>query len=102
MPEIPQTMTKEFAEEVIEQLDQMGFRAKVHESYSGRGMYGKSVIAITGDFPPLALASAVNMAAVSIYYNANEYDDMLVFMDEVYTSLMPKRQDQFGLDNVYY
>lgn len=42
-------MDVEQAQELVDALDELGYDAEVYEGYSGRGMYGSQVTAITSD-----------------------------------------------------
>ena len=47
-------MRKSTAEKIVQKLQDAGYRASVYENYSGRGMYGRTVMGIDTDADPVS------------------------------------------------
>jgi hypothetical protein len=93
---------------VVKDMEYAGMEPSLHESYSGRGMYGKTTVGISGDdfseddlhefflytiaeelenetkHPPLSYTDAI--------------DDILSRLKEVF----PTRKDSMGLGTIFY
>lgn len=77
-------MKLETAEAVADYLSAKCYTASVEEEYSGRAMFGKTVPAIVTNAP----AAIVGFAVAEV--TNNDFREV------------PKRQDNMGLDMVYY
>jgi len=76
-------MTIEQANQVCEILSDDLYEATVQTNYSGRGMYGRSCIAIRYNGPATLVGAACSKAGVE-------------------NGSIPKRIDRLGFDEVYY
>lgn len=76
----------------VELLEVNGHEAELREEYSGRGMYGKAVPAITIDGGSgMLLGWAVTCAAINLEHEAEDVE-----------MILPQRSDSMGLGMVYY
>ena len=81
----------ELFHDLARQLEDDGYEVTVHDDYSGRCMYGETVPALSGDFPPGALAGAALQVCADFDYSAAEVRDLL-----------PHRQDSLGRGVIVY
>ena len=77
--------TLECAQYVANRLEEEGYEGDVREDYSGRGMYGKTAVAICTDAPGTLIGMFVGE------YNAQGFD-----------ARPPTRTDSMGLGRVFY
>jgi hypothetical protein len=68
-------MRKSTAEKIVARLNDAGYKASVRDGYSGRFMFGKTVIAIVTDADPMTFTHiakrklrADNMGLGYVYY----------------------------------
>ena len=89
----------EMYRKAVEILWDEGQEAEVRDGYSGRGMYGKTVPGIvTG-----AAMSEVTWAVTYAVMDSLEGEGMDVYdRMEAVKNLMPTREDNMGLDYIYY
>ena len=77
--------------EVAEELESMGYEAEAHEDYSGRGMFGDKVEAISGDFPGAILGYMIAQVC-----RRND------IVEHTARDMVPMRTDSLGLYVIYY
>jgi hypothetical protein len=99
----------ELYKKVVAAMDFAGLEPSLHESYSGRGMYGKTTLGISGDD-----FSEDDLHEFFLYTIAEELDnenadngpisymgaldDLLSRVKEVF----PTRKDSMGLGTIFY
>lgn len=76
-------MRIDIAEEIISAARDMGTDINLHEDYSGRGMYGDTTAAISGDLNNII--AAVAMAASTLQDNHRKLEDLVVAMQNIST-----------------
>lgn len=76
-------MKIEIAEEIIAAARDMGADVNLHEDYSGRGMYGDTTAAISGDLNNII--AAVALAAGSLQDNHRKLEDLVEAMQKLNT-----------------
>lgn len=76
-------MTEDQAESVADMLRNAGYRADVHNDYSGRGMMGAECIALSTDAPPVLVG-------------------FLLATEDVPQHKLPLSTDSMGKATVYY
>lgn len=105
-------LSKEQILEVYKRVvDDLGYHgdATLHESYSGRAMYGRTTLGISGDFSEelmyrlfLEAVADICDSDPSIGDDRVSYwcaiDEVCSIVDDIY----PRRQDSLGLGKIYY
>ena len=68
-------MRKSTAEKIVKRLQDFGYKASIYEGYSGRAMYGRTVIGISTNAHPSAFRGIIkrsmkvdNLGLGYIYY----------------------------------
>jgi hypothetical protein len=82
---------EDFFKEAADMLDNAGYSVEFHDDYSGRGMYGKTCLALSGDFSGIALAFA--------FAGVAENSGLPLSYAQKFC---PTRSDSFGMGTVYY
>lgn len=85
-------LTYEIAQKAAEYLEGQGYESSARKDYSGRGMYGATVVAIVSD----ASGPLVGWAITTIAIDEGGYGD-----HEIY-EMIPQRWDNMGTSMVYY
>ena len=87
-------MKLETAEAIRDAANQLGYQVRVHESYSGRGMFGKTTVALSGDKSELLRATVY----AGYRFGLNKFGDQMdEFMDD-----LDWRWDNLGHDDLAY
>lgn len=84
---------KELFKDACDWLEDEGYDVTFHESYSGRGMFGDSVPAISGEVSGVMVGLALA--------KAGEAFDLTV-SDLQWQGLIPTGRDSLGLGTIYY
>ena len=97
---------RELFELIVEKLEQDGEDATLHEDYSGRGMYGATCLAISGNFSPVSLGIIGAQAVLDILFEnmTQEQRDSCDIEYEFYegTTLIPTNVDSLGRGIIVY
>ncbi len=87
-------MKLETAEAIKRAADVIGVEVKVHPDYSGRGMFGKSTVALSGDKSDLLKCTVYAAYLIGVDQNGDGIDE---FMDD-----LNWRWDSLGYDAIGY
>jgi hypothetical protein len=80
--------------DVVRWLDDHGYSVELYEEYSGRGMYGTTTPAISGDITGVTLG----VAFAAVAYSDHDTHPSDLFDDASF----PHSTDSLGLGTIYY
>jgi hypothetical protein len=93
---------------VVKDLEFAGVEATLHEKYSGRGMYGKTTVGISGDEFSEDDLYEMFMAIISEELDDEDPDGPNSYCEAVdaimsrVKEVFPSRKDSMGLGTIFY